>query len=362
MEYLELILKMAVDMGFYMMIGLLLVAFTNLLLKKEFIADHLGSNDLWAVTKASLLGVPLPLCSCGVIPAGMYIKEKGGSDSSTVSFLVSTPQTGVDSIVATYGMMGLTFAWFRPVAAFISGIFTGTLVRLFGRKNSRKDTEAALVKLEEDCNGACGCCESDCDSVEETQVSFKNRFRESFRFTFGEFLSDISIHFLIGVVVAFLIMLLVPDDLIVSLGLQGGIVAMLAMVAIGLPMYICSTSSIPIALSLLAKGISPGAAFVFLFMGPFSNIASLTVLSKKFGRRTMILYIAGAVISALAFGFLLDELAGVLTFPDFSQIMNLSHEGAAGIVRYLLAGIFYIFVFKAVFIKAKTRFRRRTVD
>jgi uncharacterized membrane protein YraQ (UPF0718 family) len=349
MEYLKMTLNMAVDMGFYMMIGLLLVAVANLFLKKEFIADHLGSDNLWSIAKASLLGVPLPLCSCGVIPAGMYIKEKGGSNAATVSFLVSTPQTGVDSIAATYGMMGLTFAWFRPLAAFLSGILTGILVKIFGKKADVPSSK----KSDETCTDGCCCTEHESDTT-EINKSIMQRTVESLKFTFGEFLSDISLHFLIGVLIALLIMVLIPDDLIVQLGLQGGIAAMLAMIVIGLPMYICSTSSIPIALTLLVKGISPGAAFVFLFMGPFSNIASLVVLSKKLGKRTLVIYIAGAVISALAFGFLLDGLSGLLPFPDFSAMLGKASTGAFGILKYILAAAFYVFIFKSIFIKIKT--------
>ena len=130
---------LAIDMGYYMIIGLLLVAFFNIIIKKEWIAKHLGGHSLWAIIKASILGVPLPLCSCGVVPTGLYLKDKGASNAATASFLISTPQTGVDSIVATYGLMGITFAWFRPIAAFVSGIFGGIMVRIFDREGKVAD-------------------------------------------------------------------------------------------------------------------------------------------------------------------------------------------------------------------------------
>lgn len=355
MDYIEIILNIAVDMGFYMMVGLLLVSIAHIFLRKEFIARHLGSDSLWSITKASLLGVPLPLCSCGVIPAGVYIKEKGGSDAAAVSFLVSTPQTGVDSIAATYGMMGLTFAWFRPVAAFVSGILSGIMVKIFG---NRKETTAIADVDEETCSGDC-CCSSECTDTKPENTGIPAKIFDSLKFTFGEFLSDISLHFLIGLLIAFLIMVLVPDDLVIRLGLQGGIVSMLAMIVIGLPMYICSTSSIPIALTLLVKGISPGAAFVFLFMGPFSNIASLIVLAKKFGKRTMALYLAGAIISALAFGFILDGISGILVFPDFSDAIGKDISGTGGILKMVTAAVFYIFVFKSVISKYLPVFSRK---
>ena len=342
MEYLKILLNIAVDMGFYMMIGLLLVTVVDIFLKKEAVSKHLGQDGIMSVVKASILGVPLPLCSCGVIPAGMFMKEKGASDGAAVSFLVSTPQTGVDSIAATYGMMGITFAWFRPVAAFISGIFTGMLVKIFSKEKTDEIVD----------DDHCECC-----SVKTTPEpeSIPRRAWKSLSYTFGEFLSDISIHFVAGVLVAALIMILVPDDFLVELGLGKGIVTMLVMIVIGLPMYICSTSSIPIALSLLAKGISPGAAFVFLFMGPFSNIASLVVLSKKLGRRTMVIYLAGAIISALAFGFLLDFLAPMLPFPDFSSVVEYMDEGTLGIVKMTVAAVFYTFIFRSIYLRIRKK-------
>ena len=351
-EYFSALLSLGINMGFYMMIGLLLVGIMNIFLKKEFIANHLGKNSLWSIIKASLLGVPLPLCSCGVVPTGLYLKEKGASDSTAVSFLISTPQTGVDSIIATYGLMGATFAWYRPLAAFISGVLGGVFVKIFGKKTH---TETTISENNEITNESYTDEKSNTKSSEITST-FKEKIRKSTTYAFGTFLSDISVHFIVGLLIAALISVLIPDTLLVELGINSGIWAMLVMIVIGLPMYICSTSSIPIALSLMAKGVSPGAAFVFLFMGPFTNVASLAIISRKLGKRTTVLYVVGAIITALAFGFLLDVLAPILSFPAYDEISKHSVKGAWGIIQIVVAGIFFILVFYTIFKKIKAKF------
>lgn len=352
-EYFLALLNLGISMGFYMMIGLLLVGIMNIFLKKEFIANHLGKNNLWSIIKASLLGVPLPLCSCGVVPTGLYLKEKGASDPTTVSFLISTPQTGVDSIIATYGLMGLTFAWYRPLAAFISGVLGGVFVKIFGKKENveNQDITESVKNFEASTENSSIEVESD----EET-LTFKEKIRKSTSYAFGTFLSDISIHFIVGLLIAALISVLIPDTLLVELGINSGIWAMLVMIIIGLPMYICSTSSIPIALSLMAKGVSPGAAFVFLFMGPFTNVASLAIISRKLGKRTTVLYVVGAIITALAFGFLLDVLVPVLSFPSFDEIHHHGVTGFWDIVKIIISGVFFLLVFYTIFKKIRAKF------
>ena len=363
-EYFSALLSLGISMGFYMMIGLLLVGIMNIFLKKEFIANHLGKNNLWSIIKASLLGVPLPLCSCGVVPTGLYLKEKGASDSTAVSFLISTPQTGVDSIIATYGLMGATFAWYRPLAAFISGVLGGFFVKIFGKRNHQENTMVESIEDDGDIKntknientGECCVGDSSKDDTHEITLTFKEKIRKSIAYAFGTFLSDISVHFIIGLLIAALISVLIPDTLLVELGINSGIWAMLVMIVIGLPMYICSTSSIPIALSLMAKGVSPGAAFVFLFMGPFTNVASLAIISRKLGKRTTVLYVVGAIITALAFGFLLDVLAPVLNFPAYDEISKHSVKGAWDIIQIVVASIFFILVFYTIFKKIKAKF------
>ena len=355
--FFESLFILAVDMGFYMVIGLLLVTLFNVIIKKEWIAGHLGGGSLWSITKASILGVPLPLCSCGVVPAGLYLKDRGASNAATGSFLISTPQTGVDSIVATYGLMGITFAWFRPLAAFISGIFGGAMIGLFG-KGKRNTTELKSKVNTEAIDAA--------DSR-----AFGQKISASFRYAFGDFIGDIAVHFIVGLIIAALITVFLPADFLVNAGLSSGILAMLVMIVVGAPMYICSTSSIPIALSLIAKGLSPGTAFVFLFMGPFTNIATISILSKKLGGRTTVVYLLSAAVSAIGFGYLLDFLIHSFSLPYVSGVAAHLHAKNLSVFKIVIGMIFAALILfhagKALFMtikgaraKAKTKGKSKT--
>jgi uncharacterized membrane protein YraQ (UPF0718 family)/copper chaperone CopZ len=323
-DFFGALFTLAVDMGFYMTIGLVLVGVLNIFIKKQWIAKHLGGAGIWPIIKASIMGVPLPLCSCGVVPTGLYLKDQGASSPSAISFLISTPQTGADSIIATYGLMGPLFAWYRPIAAFVSGVVGGIAVRLFGDKDYNSIGDAQ-------------------NSDEEVKAPLKKRAVSSFKYAFGEFLDGIALHFLIGLVIAAVISVVIPADFIASIGLGSGIVSMLIMIAIGAPMYICSTSSIPIAVMLMAKGLSPGAAFVFLFMGPFTNAASLILVSKKFGRKTTVVYFLSTAVSAIGFGYLLDFITSV-TNVKFSFLATGEAAMGAGPLQIAVASVFSAFV------------------
>ncbi len=328
--FLDALYTLSVDMGYYMVIGLLLVTVFNVIIKKEWIAAHLGTGSLWSIIKASIFGVPLPLCSCGVVPTGLYLKEQGASDAATASFLISTPQTGVDSIVATYGLMGVTMAWFRPLAAFVSGVFGGAMVKVFGPSKTAPITAEVTA------------CESGTCTPPKTvePASLFTRLKASFLYAFGDFVGDIAYHFIVGLIIAALITVLIPADFLVNVGLDSGILAMLVMILVGAPMYICSTSSIPIALSLIAKGLSPGTAFVFLFMGPFTNMATISILSKKLGGRTTAVYMISAALSAIGFGYLLDFLIGRFDLPMITAMGAHAHTENIAIYKIVIGAIF----------------------
>ena len=338
MVFLKALYQLFLDMGFYLMIGLAFIAILNIVIKKEWIAKHLGKNNLWDSIKASLFGVPLPLCSCGVVPSALYLKEQGASTATVISFLISTPQTGVDSILATFGMMGLTFAWYRPLAAFISGVTGGTLVGAVAGNDDKPLPQSENGNLEEDYEGAvCPATGGD------NKLSLKDKIIASIRYAFGEFLGGITVHFVIGLIIAALISVLLPESLIAELGLGSGILTMLLMIVIGLPMYICSTSSIPIALTLMAKGISPGAAFVFLFVGPLTNAASLAMIGKKLGKKITALYVAVSAVLAMAFGLILDGILSRFDLPIKTEIGQ-HHMDTFGIIKWIVAAIFFVLI------------------
>lgn len=363
-DFFHHFIDMFVDMSFYILIGLLCVGILHVFVKKESILKHLGADRFSSVVKASAVGVPLPLCSCGVVPTAIELKKGGASNGAVISFLISTPQTGVDSIFATFSLMGIVMAVFRPIAAFCSGVLGGGIVNIFAKKDMLKEDvqtscccEKEVVESSCCCSGETSCCcekevvESSCCCGGEVHHS-ENKLIQVLKYGFGDFLDEISVHFLVGMVIAAGISALIPADFFVSLGLHQGIISMLAMVVIGLPMYICSVSSIPIAMSLMTKGLSLGGGFVFLFTGPVTNIASLIVLGKTLGKKVTGLYIASVVVCSMVFGGILDLLADNF---DFTNTITNNHagHGELSIVSILSASIFALLIAKGIIIKIK---------
>lgn len=323
------IIDMFLDMAPYMLLGLLFVAVLNVLFTKDLIARHVGKNNLASVFKAAIFGVPLPLCSCGVIPSTVYLANNGASKGSVISFLISTPQTGIDSIIATYGMMGWVFAIFRPFAALIMGVTGGAFFPKFVKDNVESDKK-----------------KNDSASIEKREnKSFKEKLRQTIDYSFVEFLDGISGHFMFGVIIAGLIAFFIPDNFFADTTFNNGIAGMLLMIIIGIPMYICSTSSIPIAVSLIMKGISPGVAFVFLAVGPATNAASLAIIANALGKKTAIYYVAVISILSIAFGYLLDYII----FSFGIDALSLIHHGEHGMLlgpetKIILGIIFFIMI------------------
>ncbi len=341
--------QMFVDMSLYMVIGLLLVGFLHQVLSEEWIPKHLGKKGFTSIFKASVFGVPLPICSCGVIPFAVFLKKSGASIGAIISFLISTPQTGVDSIIATYGMMGPVFAIFRPLAAFVSGITGGGLIEAASNawnlnipSNSTpvKCTHCHPQKEEDNCEDSQFMKSRNAPNKKTIATSF---FRNIFTYAFQEMVQDIALSFLVGVAIAALITTIIPPNFFSNTIVGNSLVSGMAMILIGLPMYICSTSSIPIAISLIIAGINPGAAFVFLFVGPATNVATIATLQKALGKKVIGLYLCVLVFMALALGFLLDwvfEQVGV----NISQFLLEKHTHIIQSPYYVAIAIFFMLV------------------
>lgn len=279
------------EMSPFLLFGFLIAGILYVFIKPELIERHLGGRGVSQVVKASLLGVPLPLCSCGVIPVAASLRQHGAGKGATTSFLISTPQTGVDSIMVTLSLLGPVFAIFRPLFAFISGVFGGAVVSALDKEGEGGD---------EPQRHACTDCDSDGGHRSEGAAG-------AMRYGFHTLPRDINKALIIGIVLAGLIGALVPDDFFASV-LGGGIIAMLVMMAVGIPIYVCATASVPIAAALIAKGVSPGAALVFLMTGPATNAATIMTISKVMGKRTAAIYLAVVAVSAIAGGLLLDAI------------------------------------------------------
>lgn len=273
--------------------GFVLSGLVYMLLPTDKVVSHLGKSGLGAVLKASLVGIPLPLCSCSVIPVASSIRQRGASRGATASFLVSTPQTGVDSIAISYALLGPFLAVARPIAAFITAVCAGTLV-------SAAEQRGEVGEAPEASGGhACGCC---CGSKQQpAQVSSAKRIVAALRYGLVDMFGNLSHWLLMGFLLGGLVSALVPRGFLE--GFAGdGVGAMLLIALVGLPLYVCSTSATPIAAALLAKGLSPGAALVFLLAGPATNIATMVVVARDLGRRSLVIYLATIAIVSILLG------------------------------------------------------------
>ncbi|MBN1345558.1 MAG: SO_0444 family Cu/Zn efflux transporter [Phycisphaerae bacterium] len=276
------------EMAPYLLFGFLFAGVLSVLVSPALVERHLGGSGLWPVVKAAVFGIPLPLCSCGVIPVGASLRAHGASRAATTSFLLSTPQTGIDSILVTYSLLGPVFAVFRPVAALVNGLIGGAAVALLAGRHAQGSTAA----------NACDapCCSGDSGGNVVTRI---------FKYGLITLPRDISKSLLIGLVVAGVIAAVVPDDFFAGL-LGAGIGSMLVMLLLGIPIYVCATASVPVAAALIAKGVTPGAALVFLMTGPSTNAATVATIWKIMVPKTAVIYLASVAVTALASGIALD--------------------------------------------------------
>ena len=288
----------------YMLFGFFIAGLLKAFIPDDFIARHLGKDNRTNLFKAALFGVPIPLCSCGVLPAAAGIRKQGASKGATTAFLIATPETGVDSISITWALLDPLMAVLRPLAAFLTAIFTGQLVRVFDPQQpapAPQPTAAAKPASSSSC-----CCSGSCSSA-PAKPSIIERLRKGMSFAFGDLFGDISAWFFVGVGIAGLITVFVSPAL-VEHWLGNQFVAMLVMLVVGMPLYVCATASTPIAAALVLKGLHPGAALVFLLAGPATNAAAISVISNILGRKSTLIYVIGIMISSLVLGFAVDEI------------------------------------------------------
>ncbi|MBE6269946.1 MAG: heavy metal-associated domain-containing protein [Prevotella ruminicola] len=288
------LLNVVCEMAPYLLLGFLIAGVLHVFVPQRFYANYLSQNNKFSVVWAALLGVPLPLCSCGVIPTAIGLRNEKASKGAIASFLIATPQTGIDSILATFSLMGLGFAIIRPTAALITGVCGGLLVN-------------RLVKDE-------GSCSLE-GSSQLSSLNSQLKIWRVLKYAYYDMLRDIGLRLLIGLIVAALIQVAIPDEFFLSFGSQP-LLQMLAILVIAVPMYICSTGSIPVAAALMMKGLSPGAALVMLMAGPAVNMASILVVHKSMGRRFTSVYLMTIVGFAILFGLLLNATGWDFTITN----------------------------------------------
>ncbi len=300
-DYIYEIYHLILEMAPYLLLGFLIAGILKYTLKPSTMKRHLGGSDLRSVINASLLGVPMPLCSCGVIPTGVGLYRNGASKGAAQSFLISTPQTGVDSIMITYSLLGLPFAIIRPIAAFLTGIVGGVITN---KVEGEKPHEYA--------NG----------NTDEDMPKGWHKIPAILKYAFIDFMDDIAKWLAIGILIAGLISVLLPDDFFLNY-LSKPYLSMLIMLVASVPLYVCATSSVPIAAALIMKGLSPGAALVFLMAGPATNAATISVIANTLGKKSLIVYLSTIIIGSFAGGVILDQF---MPASWFGGIMLMGHD------------------------------------
>lgn len=304
----------------FLFLGLIVSTLLKLPRQQAFIHRHLNRGKFTSILKAIALGVPLPLCSCSVLPTSDALKKAGASRGALSSFLISTPITGADSILATYALMGPFFAWVRPLSAMLMGLFGGTVIQYFG-----EDMASEKIKK---------------DSHQEKALPLKTQIKRSKDYFLYEFIDDISGNLFLGLIVAGLIAVFVPSAWFETELMQSTWGAMIILTLVGLPMYICDTGSIPMAVVFLMKGVSPGPVLVFLAMGAVTNAASIGIVTKLLGRKNLVLYFLSMLVSVFAVGLAVDTIVDVYAVDFMSHLQEGAHAEHGNILLFLGASGF----------------------
>jgi len=302
-----------VDSAIYILVGFLLAGVLQWALSGSRIIDWISAARKRSVLLATIVGVPLPLCSCSVLPTAMTLRRQGASRGATLSFLISTPETSVTSVMLTYALMGPVMTIARPIAACITALSAGLVENVFDRRRI-----AAATNEPGDPNDAtCSHDEHDHGGIGDMPTTRTGRLRAAMRFAFVDLFDDIFGWLMVGIIAAAAIQTLLPTETLLAI-LGGPLQSMLLMVLIGVPLYVCAEASTPIAAILMAQGMSPGAALVLLLVGPATNIGSLGVLYRELGRRTIVVYLVMIIAVAVLLGLGLDWLiaSGDITMTE----------------------------------------------
>ena len=318
----------------FLLLGFLIAGILHVFVPKQFYSRYLSRSNRFSVVYAALLGIPLPLCSCGVIPTAIGLRNERASKGAVASFLIATPQTGIDSILATFSLMGLGFAVVRPVAALVTGVCSGLLVNRF-------------VPDDADCQ--------ECSTNISQPTG--NRLWRVLKYAYFQMIQDIGLRLIIGLLIAALINVAVPDDFFFGFS-QHPILQMFAVLLIAVPMYICSTGSIPIAAALIWNGLSPGAALVMLMAGPAVNMASILVVRKSLGTRFTLIYLLTIVLFSIIFGLIINAMGVGSTIVSRQTLCCSANLNAHSIFNIICSLLLVIFIINALIMKLFSKFKK----
>lgn len=352
MLLIENFIELFMESAPWLMLGLFIAGMMRAFLPSNLLAKHLGKPGFASVIKAALIGAPLPLCSCGVIPAAVGLRRAGASKAATTSFLISTPETGVDSISVSYAMLGPFMAIVRPIAAIVSAVTAGLLV---GRDEEPKSTPkkaCCCSKKKEVVEEEVSCCSKENTPKGESVIS---KLKSGLKFTCVDLVKDITLWLMVGLIFAALVKTYVPDEFLAQWG--DGFLAFVVMALIGVPMYICATASTPIAAGLLFSGVSPGAVLVFMLVGPATNLATMGLVKVELGTRALVAYLTGVIGVGFAFGYLTNYVAKLGHIDVATQVEHVHAMGMTPL-HYTLSIVLAGLMLLSVLTKVKQRLVR----
>lgn len=366
-ELLKNIWLVFLDTAFWLLLGLLAAGVIKSFISENTMLRWVGGKGVGAILRAALFGAPLPLCSCGVLPAAIGLRRSGASKEATVSFLISTPETSIDSITVTYALMGPVMAIFRPISALVNAVGTGLLTTLISDDSVPvKTAENTAVGAGESCCASkeevktqpvvASCCapkpekpETSCGAEKKAgsdeQPSVKpanSKLWQVLSYAGADLLDDISQWMAFGIVMAGIMLTFIPPDWLAQWG--SGLPAMLIMLVVGVPMYICAVASTPVAAGLLLAGVSPGAVLIFLLVGPATNISSFALLKQELGLKVTAMYLFGLSAFSLMMGLLLEWLLKTQNWQIEAHLGE-AHTMLPGVVAWVSA---FVLIFLAI--------------
>ena len=317
----------------YLLIGFTFAFLLYKLVSEQTLIKYIGKSNLKSVLLSALIGAPLPLCSCGVLPTAISLKRKGAAPGATLSFLVSTPETNINAILITFALMDPLMAIYRPIAATLIAILTGISANLF---MNRKEFNENNSKSEEHNFEHCSSCE----------VKIKRSWKDAINFTFKELFDDLSYWLIFGLFLAGFVLAFLPADFFQKY-FSNTLLSMILMMVVGIPLYLCATSTTPIVASLVAKGLNPGAALVLLITGPATNIASLMIIKKELGKKITVLYLLNIIIWSVIFGLFLNYLYGYFGIKPSINLISYTEGTQNNWLNYLASLIFSILLIQS---------------
>ena len=315
------------EISLYLLFGFIVAGILYVFFPESVIRRQLGRDSFLSVVKSTIFGIPLPLCSCGVVPVAASLRKSGASKGSTISFLIATPQVGADSFMITYSLLGWVFALFRIVASLVTALTAGIMVNILGRN----EPDQAEIVLPDNA---------------VPRESYYKRLKSIPGYIEYDLLGSLANALVVGIIAAGIISALIPDGFFEKY-LGSDFLSMLLMLAVGIPVYVCAAASTPVAASLIMKGISPGAALVFLLTGPATNAMTILTVFKVLGKKSTIIYLSAIALISLLLGYLLNIFTAHFGFQNVIILHN--HEmlpawlkAGGSVILAMMIGWYYL--------------------